>query len=82
MPEKCIQIYCMMSVECDSYVNLIKALNVQGSIPGKGKRFFALHSVQTSAGAHPASSPMGTGGSSAEELYLHSLMLLHGVVLN
>jgi hypothetical protein len=34
-----------------------------GSIPGRGKEFFLFHSVQTSSGAHPASYPMGTGGS-------------------
>jgi hypothetical protein len=36
---------------------------VPDSIPGRDKIFFLLHSVQTSSGTHPASYPMGTGGS-------------------
>jgi hypothetical protein len=32
-----------------------------GSIPGRGKRFSLLHSVQTGSGIHPASYSMGTG---------------------
>jgi hypothetical protein len=35
----------------------------QGSIPGKGRDFSLLHSVQTGSGAQPASYAMGTGGS-------------------
>jgi hypothetical protein len=34
-----------------------------GSIPGGGEEFFFRHHVQTGSGAHPASYPMGTGGS-------------------
>jgi hypothetical protein len=34
-----------------------------GSIPGRGKSFYLLHSVQTGPGAHPASYTMGTMGS-------------------
>jgi hypothetical protein len=37
------------------------------SIPGNG-RFSLLHSVQTDSGAHPASYPMGTGGSFVREV--------------
>jgi hypothetical protein len=37
-----------------------------GSIPGRGKRSVLLNSVQTGSGAHPASYPMGTGGSIPE----------------
>jgi hypothetical protein len=37
-------------------------LDSRGSIPGRGKRFSLLHSVQTGSGAHPASYPMGTAG--------------------
>jgi hypothetical protein len=33
-----------------------------GSIPGTGKRYSILHSVQTGSVAHPASYPMGIGG--------------------
>jgi hypothetical protein len=32
------------------------------SIPGRGRNFSLLHSVQTGSGAHPASSPMDTSG--------------------
>jgi hypothetical protein len=38
-------------------------LDSQDSIPGKGKGFSPLHSVQTGSGAHPVFYPMGTGGS-------------------
>jgi hypothetical protein len=31
-------------------------------IPGRGKRLYVLHSVQTGFAAHPASYTMGTGG--------------------
>jgi hypothetical protein len=37
------------------------ALNDGGSIHGKGRGFSLRHCVQTGSGAHPASSPMGTG---------------------
>jgi hypothetical protein len=30
---------------------------------GRGKKLFLLHSIQTGPGAHPASYPMGAGGS-------------------
>jgi hypothetical protein len=33
-----------------------------GWIPGRGKRFYLLYSVQTGSGAHPASYPRGTEG--------------------
>jgi hypothetical protein len=32
---------------------------IRGSNPGRGWKFFLLHSVQTGSGAHPASYPMG-----------------------
>jgi hypothetical protein len=35
-------------------------MRVQGLIPGRGKRYFLLHCMQTDSGAHPASYPMGT----------------------
>jgi hypothetical protein len=56
--------------------------------------FSLLHSIQTSSMAYPASNPMGTGGTKLTthlhlvpklrnmELYLHSPIGLHGVVLN
>jgi hypothetical protein len=69
-----------------------------------GQEFSLLHVVQTGSGAHPASYPMGTGGSLSEvkaagawswplissygrgqenvDLYIHSHIRLHGVVLN
>jgi hypothetical protein len=31
--------------------------------PGRGQEFSLLHVIQTGSGAHPASYPMGTGGS-------------------
>jgi hypothetical protein len=34
---------------------------VRGSIPGRGKRIFSLHNIQTASGAHPAPHTMGTG---------------------
>jgi hypothetical protein len=33
----------------------------RGSIPGRGKKFSPLHSVQNGSGVHPASYPKGTG---------------------
>jgi hypothetical protein len=56
--------------------------------------FSLLHSVQTDSGAHPISYPVGTVGffagvklhlvpcSRKVELYLHSLIYLHDIVLN
>jgi hypothetical protein len=38
-------------------------LDGRSSIPGKSKRFFVFHSVQTDFEAHPASYPKGTGAS-------------------
>jgi hypothetical protein len=38
-------------------------LGGRGSISDKGKIFYVLHSVRTDSEAHPASYPMGTGGS-------------------
>jgi hypothetical protein len=40
-------------------------LDVQGSIPGRGKRFSLLRSVQTRSEAHPVSYSMATGGKAA-----------------
>jgi hypothetical protein len=39
-----------------------------GPIPGRGSEgdFFLRHRVQTGSGAHPASYPVGTGGSFLE----------------
>jgi hypothetical protein len=36
-------------------------LDGRGSIPGRDKRLYPLHSIQTGSGAHPVSYPMGTG---------------------
>jgi hypothetical protein len=41
-------------------------LDGRGSVPGRGTRFFHLHSVGAGSGAHPASYPTGTGGSFLE----------------
>jgi hypothetical protein len=38
-------------------------LDFEASVPGRGKRFFILHSVHTGIGTCPASSPVGTMGS-------------------
>jgi hypothetical protein len=38
-------------------------LGGRGYSPDRGSDFSLLHSVQTNSGAHPASYPMGTGGS-------------------
>jgi hypothetical protein len=48
----------------DSSVDIARGywLDGRGLIPGRGKMFFLLHSVQTGSGAYPASCPMGTGG--------------------
>jgi hypothetical protein len=61
----------------------------------QGQEFSLLHVVQTGSGVPPTSHPMGTGGSfpggkaagvwRCEEnvdLYIHSSIRLHGVVLN
>jgi hypothetical protein len=37
-------------------------LDSWSSIPGRSKRFFSFHNIQTSSGVHPASYPMGTDG--------------------
>jgi hypothetical protein len=37
-------------------------LDDQGSVPGRGEKFSSSLCVQTSIKAHPASYPMGTGG--------------------
>jgi hypothetical protein len=52
----------------DSSVRIVKGyeLDGQSSIPGSGKSFSLLHSVQTSSGIHPASYPIGTGDSFSE----------------
>jgi hypothetical protein len=44
-------------------LSIIYGLDNQVSIPGKGRDFFLRHRVQTGPGAHPASYPMGVGGS-------------------
>jgi hypothetical protein len=41
---------------------IIIRLDDRGSIPGRASDFYLLHSVQTDSGIHPASYPMGTGG--------------------
>jgi hypothetical protein len=65
--KKEICIYCTITEMSspDSSVGIATAygLGGQGSIPGKGKSFFLLHNVRTGSEAHPASYPMGTGGS-------------------
>jgi hypothetical protein len=38
-------------------------MDSRDSIPGRGKRFSLLHSIQTGSGIHPASYPMGAGNS-------------------
>jgi hypothetical protein len=43
--------------------NTSSRVDGRGSIPGRGKRFFLLHSIQAGFGAHSASNPMGTKGS-------------------
>jgi hypothetical protein len=42
---------------------VIPILNVGIRIPAEAKNFSLRHRVQTGSGAHPASYPMGTGGS-------------------
>jgi hypothetical protein len=49
--------------------------------PARAENFSLRRGVQTGSGAHPASYPMGTGGSFVE-LYLHSPIRLHGVALS
>jgi hypothetical protein len=48
----------------DSSVGIATGYRPDGldSIPGIGKSFFPLHSIQTGSGAHPVSNPIGTGG--------------------
>jgi hypothetical protein len=41
---------------------IVYRLDGWGSIPGRGRRFSRLHSIQTNSGAHPDSYPVGTGG--------------------
>jgi hypothetical protein len=38
-------------------------LDSWGSIPGRGKKFLALHSPQTGSGVDPAAYQMGSAGS-------------------
>jgi hypothetical protein len=45
----------------DSSVVIATGWTAWGSIPGKSKRFYFLHNVQTDFGAHPTSNTMGTG---------------------
>jgi hypothetical protein len=44
-------------------ITIVYRLDVRGSIPDRDRRFSLLHSFQTGSEAHPASSPIGTGGS-------------------
>jgi hypothetical protein len=48
----------------DSSVGIVMGyrLDSPGSIPGSAK-FSLINSIQTDTGVHPASYPMGTGGS-------------------
>jgi hypothetical protein len=80
-------------------VGIMKDHGLEGrsSIPGKGKTFSLLHSVQSGSGTHSASYPVGTGDKEGRavkpttylhlvmsimaELYLHSPTCLHGIVL-
>jgi hypothetical protein len=71
-------------------------LDDRGLNAGRGKSFSLLHSIQAGSGAHPALVPMGTEcrgvkliihlhivlKSRMVELYLHSNIHLHGVVIN
>jgi hypothetical protein len=63
-------------------------LDVWGCRAAGAGNFSLHHRVQNGSGAHPASYPIGTGGSfPAEvkewvELYLHSPVHLHGVVFS
>jgi hypothetical protein len=47
----------------DSSLGLVTCYGLNGSISGRGKRYSLLHCVQSGSGDHPASYPMGTGGS-------------------
>jgi hypothetical protein len=58
-----------------------------GSIPGRGKIFFSLHSAQAGSGAHPASYQMDSGGdlpgeerlgSGADDAYRTSAEAMNG----
>jgi hypothetical protein len=40
----------------------VHELDGWASIPGRGKRFYVLHSVETGSGAHPAAVTKDTGG--------------------
>jgi hypothetical protein len=37
-------------------------LEGRGSIPDRGKKYVLLHGVQTGSGAHPAFTPVASGG--------------------
>jgi hypothetical protein len=57
----------------DSAVGIVNGFRVGGRgvgvpSPGIGENFSLLQNVQTSSGAHRASYPMGTGGSSSREV--------------
>jgi hypothetical protein len=49
----------------DSSISVVMGcgLGDRGLIPGRAGDFPLLHSIQTGSGAHPASYPVGTGGS-------------------
>jgi hypothetical protein len=57
----------IISLSRDSSVVIVTGygLAVQGSIPGRGKRFSLLHSFQTGSESHPAAYTMATGGKAA-----------------
>jgi hypothetical protein len=38
-------------------------MDYRGSIPDRDRKFSSHHRIQTGSGAHPASYPVGTGGS-------------------
>jgi hypothetical protein len=54
----------------DSSVNIVTGydLDVQGSIPGRGKDFSPLHGVPTNSRDHPANYTMGIGGALSSRL--------------
>jgi hypothetical protein len=56
---------CIRNQSQDSSVGIATnyRLDGRGSIPSMARGFSVLHSVQTGFRAHPASYPMGTGGS-------------------
>jgi hypothetical protein len=51
---------------CSVSITTDYRMDGRGSIPGRGKRFSLLWSVQTGSGAHPASYLMGSWGTFPE----------------